>query len=123
MLLSQAELVILTLTDRLRSKTSRTRPKSNVHVDARTGREEARCSWRFGFAAYRYLLFTLQNSSNDQAKGSEDCPPERAFATIDEEPDDAEDDGACDDEFHDFVSFLAAASRSRHRPILWAALI
>ena len=49
--------------------------------------------------------------------------PQSAFATIDEEPDDAEDDGACDDEFHDFVSFLAAASRSRHRPILWAALI
>ena len=69
------------------------------------------------------LLFALQNSSNDQTKGPEDRPPERAFATIDEEPDDAEDDGACDDEFHDFISFLAAVARSRHRPTLWATLM
>jgi hypothetical protein len=61
------------------------------------------------------LSFALQNSSNYQAKGPEDCPPERAFATIDEEPDDAEDDGASDDEFHYFASFLVAAACSRHR--------
>ncbi|EAQ43730.1 hypothetical protein MED193_12703 [Roseobacter sp. MED193] len=71
----------------------------------------------------RRLLFALQNSSNDQTKGPEDRPPERASAAIDEEADDAEDDGACDDEFHDLGSFRVAAARSVHRPTLWAALI
>ena len=79
--------------------------------------------WQCGFETYHYLLLTLQNSSNDQAKWSEDCPPERAFAAIDEEADDTEDDGACDDEFHDPASFLVAAVPSRHRPTPWAALI
>jgi hypothetical protein len=79
--------------------------------------------WQCGFETYHYLLLTLQNSSNDQAKGPENSPPERAFAAIDEEADNAEDDGACDDEFHYFASFLVAAALSRHRPTMWAALM
>ena len=79
--------------------------------------------WQCGFETYHYLLLTLQNSGNDEAKGPENSPPERAFAAIDEEADDAEDDGACDDEFHDLASFVVAAAGSRHRPIMWATLI
>ena len=116
MLLPQAEPAILMLAGRFRPKISRARPKLNVRFEARTGREEACYNLHFGFEAYHYLLLTLQNSSNDQTKGPEDRPPERAFAAIDEEADDAEDDGACDDEFHDLVSFLVVAARARHQP-------
>ena len=121
--LPQAEPAILMLAGRFRPKISRARPKLNVRFEARTGREEACYNLHFGFEAYHYLLLTLQNSSNDQAKGPADCPPERTFATIDEEPDDAEDDGTSDDEFHYFASFLVAAACSRHRPTMWAALM
>lgn len=40
-------------------------------------------------------------------KGGEDRPPEHSFATIDEEPDDVEGDGACDDEFHYYALGLS----------------
>ncbi len=85
--------------------------------------EPSGANWQVGRKVLLLQSLTLQNSSNDQAKGAEDCPPERAFATIDEEPDYAEDDGACDDEFHNIVSFLAAAARSRYRPIMLAMLM
>ena len=84
--------------------------------------QEAACGF-CGVLHQFHRSLTLQNGGDDQAKGAEDCPPERAFAAVDEEADDAEDDGACDDEFHDFISFLAAAARSRHRPTLWATLM
>ena len=66
---------------------------------------------------YHHRSLSLQNSSNDEAKGPENSPPERAFAAIDEEADDAEDDGARDDEFHVMFFFDEWFGKLAYSPV------